>query len=100
MKIPQKILKAIKSYPEFYQKVWLACGKIPKGKVMTYKELAEKIGRPKAFRAVGLALKNNPFAPVIPCHRVIGYDGKMVGYSGPGGVNAKRKMLKKEGAIK
>ncbi|MCB4790718.1 MAG: MGMT family protein [Elusimicrobia bacterium] len=89
----------MKLYPKFYRAVWLACSKIPKGKTLSYKELAVKIGRPKAFRAVGLALKKNPFAPIIPCHRVIGSKGGLVGYSGPGGIQNKRKMLKEEKAI-
>jgi O-6-methylguanine DNA methyltransferase len=99
MKISNKILQEIKAFPLFYQKVWKECSKIPEGKTITYKELAVKIGHPKACRAVGLALKKNPFAPVIPCHRVIGSSGKMVGYSAPGGIVKKRKMLKREGAI-
>lgn len=99
MKIQKKILQKIKAFPLFYQKVWLECSKIPEGKTLTYKELAIKIGHPKAFRAVGLALKKNPFAPIIPCHRVIGSSGKMIGYSAKGGITKKRKMLKREGAI-
>ncbi|MFN3966337.1 MAG: methylated-DNA--[protein]-cysteine S-methyltransferase [Endomicrobiia bacterium] len=90
----KKILKEIKKYPEFYQKVWLACLKIPEGQTRTYKWIAEKIGHPNAYRAVGNALSKNPFAGLIPCHRVIREDGKLGGYSG--GIRKKLELLKKE----
>jgi O-6-methylguanine DNA methyltransferase len=95
-KLPKKILSEMHKYPLFYQKVWRACAEIPAGKTMTYGELARKIGAPGAARAVGQALGKNPFAPVVPCHRVIRADGSMGGYSGPGGVRTKIRMLKKE----
>ncbi len=72
--------------------------KIPKGKTMTYKQVAEKAGSPNAFRAVGTIMSHN-FDNTIPCHRVIGSDGKMKGYN-RGGVSEKRKKLLKEGALK
>jgi methylated-DNA-[protein]-cysteine S-methyltransferase len=99
-KLSEKILDEMKKYPKFYQKVWLACAKIPKGKVKTYGEIAKTIGSPKAARAVGQALAKNPFAPYVPCHRVVGSTGKMVGFSAPGGIKTKLEMLKKEKAIK
>lgn len=95
-----KILREIKKYPLFYQKVWRYVMKIPKGEVRSYKWVAEKIGNPKAFRAVAVALKKNPFAPYIPCHRVIKSDGKIGGYSAKGGVRKKIKLLKLEGYFK
>ncbi|HVE14702.1 MAG TPA: MGMT family protein, partial [Elusimicrobiota bacterium] len=70
MKLPVKILKAMKSHPPFHQKVWKACAEIPKGQVRTYGWIARRIGSPKAARAVGQALGANPFAPTVPCHRV------------------------------
>ena len=70
--------------------------KIPRGKVTTYKILAQKLGT-NAYRAVGSAVKKNPYAPVVPCHRVVKSDGRVGFYSGPGGVNAKIRLLKKEG---
>ena len=73
--------------------------KIPKGKVKTYKEVAIGIKMPKAARAVANACAKNPYAPKIPCHRVIRSDGSLGGYSGKGGVNTKRKLLKKEGIM-
>ena len=96
-KLPNHVLESMKNYPCFYKKVWLTCSKIPKGKTMTYGELAKIIGSPKAARAVGSALGKNPFAPIVPCHRVIRSDGKLGGYSGIGGVKKKIEMLRKEG---
>ncbi|MDR2437185.1 MAG: MGMT family protein [Endomicrobium sp.] len=95
-KIPKDIIEKMKSYPEFYKKVWTACFKISVGKTLTYKRLAEKIGSPKAARAVALALSKNPFAPIIPCHRVIRSDGTLGGYSGTGGIKKKLEMIKYE----
>ncbi|MDR3092753.1 MAG: MGMT family protein [Endomicrobium sp.] len=95
-KIPKNIVEKMKDYPDFYVKVWKACFEIFPGETLTYKQLAKKIGMPKAARAVGNALSKNPFAPIIPCHRVIRSDGKMGGYSGPCGINKKLKMLKYE----
>ena len=71
--------------------------KIPKGKVKTYKEVAIGIKMPKAARAVANACGKNPYAPRVPCHRVIRSDGSLGGFSAPGGIKAKIKMLKKEG---
>ncbi len=96
MKVAEKILRAMRNHPEFYQKVWLECAKIPCGETRTYGWVAAKIGNPGASRAVGQALAKNPFAPEIPCHRVIRSDGGMGGYSAFGGVSAKRKMLAQE----
>jgi O-6-methylguanine DNA methyltransferase len=95
-KIPKYIIEEMERYPEFYKKVWIACFDIPAGKTLTYKRLAEKIGSPKAARAVALALSKNPFAPIIPCHRVIRSDGMLGGYSGVGGIKKKLEMIKYE----
>jgi methylated-DNA-[protein]-cysteine S-methyltransferase len=65
----------------FTERVYEELRKVPKGKVTTYKKLAEKLGT-KAYRAVGSALKNNPFAPKVPCHRVIKSDGSIGGFMG------------------
>ena len=89
------IKRLIKDYPVFYQKVWLACLDIPKGKVITYKELAKMINNPKAYRAVGNALNKNPLPEIIPCHRVIRSDGNIGGYSR--GIKKKIRLLKIEG---
>jgi O-6-methylguanine DNA methyltransferase len=78
--------------------VLLATLAIPKGRTATYKQIAERIGHKNAYRAVGSALKKNPLAPIIPCHRVIKSDGSIGNYSG-GGSKKKLMMLQKEGAI-
>ena len=70
--------------------------KIPYGNTKTYKEVATEIGKPNAYRAVANACAKNPFPPSIPCHRVIRSDGKQGGYSGPGGLKTKKKLLKKK----
>ncbi len=90
------IRKKIKKYPAFYQKVWRACSEIPYGETRTYGWVAKRIGHPRSYRAVGNALAANPFAPVIPCHRVVRSDGKMGGYSAKGGVVRKKQMLRRE----
>lgn len=78
----------------FKEKVFDVTKKIPEGKVMTYKEVAIKIGSPNAARAVGAALRTN-YDPSIPCHRVIRSDGGMGGYN-RGGVDVKKKILTAE----
>ena len=82
---------------EFQIKVWNEISKIPKGKVKTYNELAKLIKKPKATRAVANACGKNPYPIKIPCHRVIRSDGYLGGYSGRGGINTKKDLLKKEG---
>ena len=81
---------------KFQIKVWKEIKKIPKGKVTTYKNIAKSIGYPKAFRAVANACGKNPYAPLIPCHRVIKSDFTIGGYSGIGGIKTKIKLLQKE----
>ena len=81
---------------KFQIKVWNYLKKIPKGKVKTYKEVAKGIGMPKAARAVANACGKNPYAPKIPCHRVIRSDGGLGGYSGRGGIRQKLKLLRSE----
>ena len=95
----EQVLLKMKAHTPFRQAVWRACMSIPAGQTRSYKWIAEKIGKPGAVRAVGSALGKNPFAPVVPCHRVIKSDGTMGGFSAPGGVGAKVKLLKKEKAI-
>ena len=81
---------------KFQKKVYQVVKKIPAGKMMTYKEVAEKAGFPKAWRAVGNVLNRNS-DPEIPCHRVIRSDGKIGGYNR--GTKKKIALLKKEGAL-
>jgi methylated-DNA-[protein]-cysteine S-methyltransferase len=82
---------------EFSAKVLKSTCKIPRGKVATYSGLAAKINSPRAARAVGTALANNPFPIVIPCHRVVRSDGSLGGFGG--GSNMKRELLVKEGVV-
>lgn len=82
---------------EFQQQVWTMLARIPYGQTWSYGELAKRIGRPKAVRAVGLANGANPLPIVLPCHRVIGADGSLTGYGG--GMPAKRLLLELEGAL-
>jgi methylated-DNA-[protein]-cysteine S-methyltransferase len=79
----------------FQKAVWEATKKIPRGKVTTYAVIASLIGRPRAARAVGNALNKNPFAPKVPCHRVVKSDGSLGGFAG--GTRKKKQMLEKEG---
>jgi len=94
--LPSSLLMKMKKYPIFFQKVWGACATISKGETRTYRWVAQKIGRPKAARAVGTALSKNPFAPQIPCHRVIRSNGSLGGYSGVGGIKKKASLLHRE----
>ena len=71
--------------------------KIPKGKEKSYKEVAICIKMPKSARAVANACGKNPYAPKVPCHRVIRSDGTLGGFSASGGIKLKKKLLKKEG---
>ena len=82
---------------EFQKKVWEELKKIPYGKTISYKSLAEKLGDVKLIRAVGKANGQNPIAIVIPCHRVIGSDGSLIGYAS--GLDIKAKLLHLEGAL-
>jgi methylated-DNA-[protein]-cysteine S-methyltransferase len=82
----------------FTRKVYECSQSIPSGKVLTYKELAEKAGSPKAFRAVGQAMAKNPFPIVIPCHRVVGSTKGAGGFSAHGGLVTKARILEIEGA--
>lgn len=82
---------------EFQMKVWKALSDIPYGKTRSYKEIAIAIGNPKAVRAVGMANNKNPIPIIIPCHRVIGSDGKLAGYGG--GLEIKEYLLKLEGVL-
>jgi len=81
----------------FQLKVWKYLKKIPRGSVKTYIQVAKGIGKPLAVRAVANAIGKNPYAPRIPCHRVIRSDGSLGGYSGKGGIKTKKLLLKKEG---
>ncbi len=83
----------------FQKKVYEVVLKIPRGEIRTYAQVARAIGKPKAARAVGQALRRNRWAPAIPCHRVVASDGKLGGYSARGGLRAKRRLLRHERAL-
>ena len=78
----------------FMRRVWEALCRIPYGETRSYKDIAATIGQPGAMRAVGMANNRNPIALIIPCHRVIGVDGKLVGFGG--GLDLKQRLLELE----
>lgn len=80
----------------FGSKVYSLVKQIPKGKVATYGQIAKLVGSPSAARAVGMCMKNNPDMTTIPCHRVVGSNGNLTGYSAKNGIRTKREMLEKE----
>jgi O-6-methylguanine DNA methyltransferase len=82
---------------EFQLACWRALLAIPYGETRTYADIARAVGKPTAFRAVGMANNRNPIAIVVPCHRVIASDGTLCGYGG--GLDVKRKLLELEGAV-
>ncbi len=87
-------LKLAPEGTDFQKSVWKALCEIPYGETRTYKEIAVSIGKPKAYRAVGLANNRNPIAIIIPCHRVIGSNGKLTGYAS--GLDVKEFLLRLE----
>ncbi len=99
MKNGKNIAKVIKNLKgsDFQKNVWFEISKIETGKVLTYKQIAEKIGRPNSSRAVANACGKNPCLEIIPCHRVIRTDGFLGGYSGKGGIKKKQQLLMNEG---
>jgi methylated-DNA-[protein]-cysteine S-methyltransferase len=82
---------------DFHKKVWKELKKITFGKTVSYKQIAERIGNPKSVRAVGQANNRNPIPIIIPCHRIIGANGNLIGYGG--GLDMKRKLLIHEGIL-
>lgn len=99
----QEIMKRLEPYglTTFQKKVLMATLAVKKGETKTYKQIAEQIGYPLAYRAVGTALKTNPLPIVIPCHRIVKSDGSTGNYSGTSPEGRKRKiaLLTSEGAI-
>ena len=82
---------------DFQRTVWQALYRIPCGMSISYRQLAEQVGQPKGFQAVGAANGQNPIALIVPCHRVIGAKGNLTGYAG--GLETKRYLLQHEGAL-
>jgi O-6-methylguanine DNA methyltransferase len=81
----------------FRREVLLECARIPRGQVATYADLERRVGRPRAFRAVGNTMRTNPIPVVIPCHRVVGTNGSLTGFGG--GLDMKRRLLQLEGVV-
>jgi methylated-DNA-[protein]-cysteine S-methyltransferase len=86
----------LEGFSAFSREVLSACRDVKTGQTTTYSELAKKAGRPAASRAVGRVLARNPLPLIIPCHRVIRTDGQMGGFTSPGGIPLKKKMLELE----
>ena len=84
--------------PDFHKRIYEVARTIPPGQTMTYGEIAKRLGVPHESREVGQAMGKNPIAIIMPCHRVLGADGKMGGFSANGGVATKRRMLEIERA--
>jgi len=84
--------------PDFHKRAYQVARTIPPGQTMTYGEIAKRLGVPHESREVGQAMGKNPVAIIMPCHRVLGADGKMGGFSATGGVAIKRRILEIEGA--
>ncbi|MFW6059374.1 MAG: MGMT family protein [Phycisphaeraceae bacterium] len=78
----------------FSERVWAVTARVPRGRVVTYADIARRLGT-KGYRAVGHALHRNPYAPAVPCHRVVGKDGRLTGFAG--GLAKKRRLLEGEG---
>jgi methylated-DNA-[protein]-cysteine S-methyltransferase len=94
-RVPEYLRADTRGLPDFTGKVLARCVRIRPGQVMTYSKLAQAVGRPKAARAVGQVMANNPFALLIPCHRVVGSDYSLHGFGG--GLSMKEWLLAREG---
>ncbi len=95
VKTKEDVARFLSNKTEFERNVLVATYGIPRGKISTYKRIAEKIGRPKAYRAVANALHKNPLYPIVPCHRVVRSDGKFGGEKNA--ATSRRKDVEKEG---
>jgi methylated-DNA-[protein]-cysteine S-methyltransferase len=91
----EDVIRFLSKKTEFERKVLVATFKIPKGKISTYKRIADKVGRPRAYRAVATALKKNPLHPIVPCHRVVRSDGRFGGEEKR--AETRRELVEKEG---
>jgi methylated-DNA-[protein]-cysteine S-methyltransferase len=85
---------------DFEQRLYETLRAVPPGQVVSYGELAQRLGEPGGARAVGQAMGHNPWPIVVPCHRVVGSNGKLGGFSAPGGTRTKLRILEIEGALK
>jgi methylated-DNA-[protein]-cysteine S-methyltransferase len=96
----QALALDMRGVPAFHQRVYAVTRAIPPGQTLTYGEVAAQLGEPGASRAVGQALGRNPFAPVVPCHRVLAAGDKPGGFSASGGIRTKLRLLIIEGAMR
>lgn len=87
----------LRGIPAFHRQVYALARRIPVGATLSYGVLANRLGKPQAARAVGQALGRNPFPLIVPCHRILSANGKLTGFSAPGGVSTKRRLLQIEG---
>jgi methylated-DNA-[protein]-cysteine S-methyltransferase len=99
IKFSRDIPLILDGFSSFSISILKTCRKIEFGQTTTYGKLAKKAGRPNASRAVGSTMAKNPLPLIIPCHRIIRSDGKMGGFSAPGGITLKKKMLELEGKV-
>jgi methylated-DNA-[protein]-cysteine S-methyltransferase len=95
IKTEEDVRRFLSDKTEFEKKVLVTTFKIPRGKVSTYKRIAEKVGKPRAYRAVANALHKNPLHPIVPCHRVVRSDGRFGGEKNA--ADSRRKLVEKEG---
>lgn len=82
---------------DFQRRVWEVTRRIPWGQTLTYGQIAQRVGSPRAARAVGQVMAHNPWPVIVPCHRVVGHDGRLTGFGG--GLAMKQRMLDMEGAV-
>lgn len=97
---PADLVLDISKETPFARIVLQVCRRIPRGQIRTYAELAQAAGSPQAARAVGGVMARNPLPLLIPCHRVVGANGRLTGFSAEGGIHLKRRMLLLEGVAK
>jgi len=95
IKTEEDVRRFLSDKTKFEKEVLVTTFKIPRGKVSTYKRIAEKVGKPRAYRAVANALHKNPLHPVVPCHRVVRSDGRFGGEKNA--ADSRRKLVEKEG---
>lgn len=95
VKTEEDVRRFLSDKTEFEKEVLVATFKIPRGKVSTYKRIAEKVGKPRSYRAVANALHKNPLHPIVPCHRVVRSDGRFGGERSA--AESRRKLVEKEG---
>jgi methylated-DNA-[protein]-cysteine S-methyltransferase len=97
--LPKGLRLDLDRFTPFHRKVYGVLRRIPRGKTLTYAEVARRAGSPGAHRSVGSAMARNPLPILVPCHRVLRTGGGLGGFSAPGGLDLKERMLRLEGAL-